>query len=77
LGSLPGVKNQGQKWWRSGSLVRKLISARFDEVDFAAKEWVIPSQRMKSGKPHRVPLSPAALHIIETRKEVSSGPPKR
>jgi integrase len=52
----------------------EVIGARFDEVDFAAKEWVIPGQRMKSGKPHRVPLSPPALHIIETMKEVSSGP---
>jgi integrase len=52
----------------------EVIGARFDEVDFAAEEWVIPSHRMKSGKPHRVPLSPAGLHIIETMKEVSSGP---
>ncbi len=52
----------------------EVIGARFDEVNFAAKEWVIPSQRMKSGKPHRVPVSPEALHILETMKEVSSGP---
>jgi integrase len=48
--------------------------ARFDEVDFAAKEWAIPGRRTKSGKPHRVPLSPEALHSIETMQKGSSGP---
>ena len=45
-----------------------------EEVDFEAKEWAILGRRTKSGKPHRVPLSPEALHIIETMKKVSSGP---
>jgi integrase len=52
----------------------EVIGARFGEVDIAAKDWLIPSQRMKSGKRHRVPLPPPALHIIETMKEISSGP---
>jgi integrase len=28
--------------------------------------WTIPGERMKAGRPHRVPLSPAALAILET-----------
>jgi integrase len=37
--------------------------ARWAEID--NKIWTIPGKRMKSGKPHRVPLSPRALAIIE------------
>jgi integrase len=39
--------------------------AQWAEIDTAAKVWTIPGERMKSGKPHRVPLSPRALAIIE------------
>jgi len=40
--------------------------ARWDEIDLAEKVWTIPATRMKSGKePHRVPLSPAALAVLE------------
>ena len=58
----------------TGCRSNEVIGARFEEVDFKAKEWAIPGPRTKSGKPHRVPLSPEALHLIETMKEVSSGP---
>jgi integrase len=35
------------------------------EFDLAASNWTIPGERMKSGKPHRVPLSPRALDIAK------------
>ena len=34
------------------------------EVNWEAKVWVIPGQRMKAGRLHRVPLSPAALAVL-------------
>ncbi len=37
---------------------------RWREVDMAAKVWAVPGDRMKAGKLHRVPLSPAALAIL-------------
>jgi len=37
---------------------------RWREVDLDAKVWVVPGDRMKAGKLHRVPLSPAALAIL-------------
>jgi integrase len=40
------------------------LGATWDEIDFAAKMWVIPATRMKSGKEHRVPLSGAALAVL-------------
>lgn len=37
----------------------------FDAIDLKNKIWSIPGERMKAGKLHRVPLSPAALAVIE------------
>ena len=34
-------------------------------IDFDAREWRIPSVRMKNGTEHRVPLSKAALDVLE------------
>jgi integrase len=39
--------------------------ARWEEVDAAEQAWVIPGERMKRGITHRVPLSPAALAILD------------
>jgi integrase len=38
--------------------------ARWSEIDLAARVWTIPGSRMKAGKPHRVPLSDAAMAIL-------------
>ncbi|MGM0914120.1 MAG: tyrosine-type recombinase/integrase [Pseudomonadota bacterium] len=38
--------------------------ATWAEIDLAAKVWTIPGERMKAGKPHRVPLSDDALAIL-------------
>lgn len=39
--------------------------ARWEEIDFAQKVWTVPAERMKRKKPHRVPLSDAALAVLE------------
>lgn len=39
--------------------------ATWAEIDLAAKTWTIPADRMKAGRDHRVPLSPAALELLE------------
>jgi integrase len=38
--------------------------ARWSEVDFDAATWTVPAERMKGGKVHVVPLSPAALNVF-------------
>lgn len=43
--------------------------ARWEEINFDARTWVIPPQRMKAGKEHQVPLSPRTVEILEQRKE--------
>lgn len=42
----------------------EVIGAQWKEIDFTAKVWVVPAERMKSNREHRVPLSGAALKIF-------------
>ncbi len=42
-------------------------NAEWSEFDLAAATWTIPADRMKAGREHRVPLSPAALAIVQAR----------
>lgn len=40
--------------------------AKWSEIDMAAKVWTVPADRMKAGKEHRVPLSEAAVALLES-----------
>ena len=40
------------------------IHARWGEIDLDKAMWIIPAERMKIPREHRVPLSPAALAIL-------------
>ena len=40
--------------------------ATWQEIDLEAATWTVPADRMKAGKSHRVPLSDAALAVLET-----------
>jgi len=46
------------------------IGATWDEVDLANKVWVVPANRMKGGKEHRVPLSDAALVVLKEMQAI-------
>lgn len=41
--------------------------ATWEELDPAAKMWVIPAARMKAGKPHRVPLTERMVALLEAQ----------
>ena len=43
----------------------EVIGATWGEIDLAEAAWTVPGQRMKAGREHRVPLSPAALAVLE------------
>lgn len=51
----------------------EVLGARWTEVDTTAREWRIPSKRMKTGKPHRVPLSEPAMAIVDAMVEIRHG----
>ncbi|MFP5078480.1 tyrosine-type recombinase/integrase [Rhizobium sp. YIM 134829] len=40
------------------------LGAQWGEIDFAAKVWTVPANRMKAGRVHRVPLTDTALAIL-------------
>jgi integrase len=46
---------------------------RWREVDLDAKVWTVPGERMKAGRTHRVPLSPASLAVLETVRPLAKG----
>lgn len=46
------------------------IGARWEEIDRDAALWIIPPERMKAGREHRVPLSAAALDILAAAPRV-------
>ena len=47
---------------------------RWQEVDLSAKIWTVPGERMKAGRAHRIPLSPAALEVLEEVKHLGGNP---
>lgn len=42
--------------------------ATWDEINWETKTWMIPASHMKTRKAHRVPLSSAALEVLEQAK---------
>ena len=45
--------------------ISEALGARRSEIDRKARMWTVPAERMKAKKEHRVPLSDAALTIID------------
>lgn len=56
----------------TGARKRELLDARWEHVDVERQAWVIPTS--KSGKPRHVPLSKAALAIIEALPRFTHSP---
>jgi integrase len=51
----------------------EVIGAVWDEINLADRLWVIPPERMKGGREHRVPLSDPALAILRAMAAIRSG----
>jgi integrase len=48
--------------------------ATWSEIDFQARTWTVPGNRMKKGKEHRVPLSEAALALLKALPREKGNP---
>ncbi len=48
----------------------EIHKASWEEIDFAAKEWRIPAERMKMRVEHRVPLSKQCIKILQEQKKL-------
>jgi integrase len=67
-----------QSWGRLALEAAILTAARsgevrgatWSEVDLEKALWVVPAARMKSGKEHAVPISPAALRVFQRAHEL-------
>jgi integrase len=63
----------------------EILKARWSEIDLAMATWIIPPERMKNHREHRVPLSPAAIKLLAGLPRVGEyvfvgrgdGPPNR
>jgi integrase len=51
----------------------EVLGLRRSEVDFEKKVWTVPSDRMKAGREHRVPLSASAISILKDAAKANSG----
>jgi integrase len=51
----------------------EVLGATWGEIQEAQGVWTVPASRMKAGREHRVPLSPAALDVLERAKKVRRG----
>lgn len=45
--------------------------AQWAEIDLDAAMWTVPGERMKAGKEHRVPLSDAALALLQAAPRIA------
>jgi integrase len=46
----------------------EVLGAKWDEID--GDVWTVPASRMKGGREHRVPLSAAALGVLERQRAI-------
>ena len=67
-----GMKDAFEFMVLTASRTGETLGARFDEIDREGV-WVVPSERMKGGRSHRVPLSAAALSVVERARERTGG----
>lgn len=69
LARLEGVEGMGAAALRFAILTAarsgEVRGATWSEIDMQARTWTVPGSRMKAGKDHRVPLSDAAVRLLE------------
>ena len=59
--------------WQLHTMVRpsEAAMAEWSEIDFENKLWILPAEKMKMSKSHKVPLTSSTLRILELMKPVS------
>lgn len=57
-----------------GSRSGEVRGALWGEFNLAEALWTLPADRMKGGREHRVPLSPAALRLLDAMQPEPRGP---
>lgn len=57
--------------WFSVCRVNEVVGARWDEIDFDQRIWVIPGERMKCKQDHVIPLSDSAIDVLKSMQPLS------
>jgi len=59
--------------WQLHTMVRpsEAAGAKWQEIDFENKLWIIPAERMKKKREHLVPLTEQTLEILERLRPLS------
>ena len=59
--------------WQLHTMTRpsEASGARWDEIDLDEKVWVIPAERMKKRREHRIPLTEQMIELLEVIKPIS------
>lgn len=50
------------------------LRATWGEIDLDARQWVIPRERMKRSREHRVPLSESCVELLKRLEPMKAGP---
>jgi integrase len=54
----------------TGARTGETLGAKWSEIDLEARLWTVPTERMKAGREHRVPLSAASLTVLNAMKSI-------
>ena len=59
--------------WQLHTMTRpaEAALARWDEIDYSNKLWVVPANRMKAGTEHKIPLTKQTLSLLHDCKLIS------
>jgi integrase len=52
----------------------EVLNASWDEFDLKTGTWAIPGERMKTGKPHRIPLAPQVVDLLKSLPRIDGSP---
>jgi integrase len=59
----------------TGARAGEVCGAPWDEISVEASEWIIPPERTKNGREHRIPLSDVAMEVVHQAAALRTGPP--
>ena len=67
--SWAGLKGAFELTILTAARTAEVLGMTFAEVNFHDRTWTIPAPRMKASKMHRVPLSDAAIRVLQDARE--------
>jgi len=59
--------------WELHTMVRpnEATKAKWSEIDLENNVWILPAEKMKAAKVHKIPLTPRTLKLLELMRPIS------